>query len=28
VAMHYVRNDNRFTTPALPYDASALVRIT
>jgi ectoine hydroxylase-related dioxygenase (phytanoyl-CoA dioxygenase family) len=28
VAMHYVRNDNRFTTPALAYDPSVIVRIT
>jgi ectoine hydroxylase-related dioxygenase (phytanoyl-CoA dioxygenase family) len=28
VAMHYVRNDNRFATPALPYDSALLVRIT
>jgi ectoine hydroxylase-related dioxygenase (phytanoyl-CoA dioxygenase family) len=28
VAIHYVRNDNRFTTPALPYDPAVLVRVT
>jgi len=28
VAMHYVRNDNAFTSPALPYDMNVIVRIT
>jgi ectoine hydroxylase-related dioxygenase (phytanoyl-CoA dioxygenase family) len=28
VAMHFVRNDNRFTTPALPYDSGVVVRLT
>jgi phytanoyl-CoA hydroxylase len=28
VAMHYVRNDNRFATPALPYDDNVIVRVT
>jgi ectoine hydroxylase-related dioxygenase (phytanoyl-CoA dioxygenase family) len=27
-ALHYVRNDNAFVTPALPYDASVFMRIT
>jgi ectoine hydroxylase-related dioxygenase (phytanoyl-CoA dioxygenase family) len=27
-ALHYVRNDNAFDTPALPYDASMFLRIT
>ena len=27
-ALHYVRNDNAFVTPALPYDASMFLRIT
>ena len=27
-ALHYVRNDNAFVTPALPYDASMFMRIT
>ena len=27
-ALHYVRNDNAFLTPALPYDASMFLRIT
>lgn len=27
-ALHYVRNDNAFVAPALPYDASMFMRIT
>ncbi len=27
-ALHYVRNDNRFVTPALAYDEAAMMRIT
>ena len=27
-ALHYVRNDNAFDTPALPYDATMFLRIT
>jgi hypothetical protein len=27
-ALHYVRNDNAFVSPALPYDASVFMRIT
>ena len=27
-ALHYVRNDIRFVTPALPHDESVVVRIT
>jgi ectoine hydroxylase-related dioxygenase (phytanoyl-CoA dioxygenase family) len=27
-ALHYVRNDNAFVTPALPYDATMFLRIT
>jgi phytanoyl-CoA hydroxylase len=27
-ALHYVRNDNAFDTPALPYDAAMFLRIT
>jgi ectoine hydroxylase-related dioxygenase (phytanoyl-CoA dioxygenase family) len=27
-ALHYVRNDNAFVAPALPYDASLFLRVT
>jgi len=27
-ALHYVRNDNAFDTPALPYDAAMFLRVT
>ena len=27
-ALHYVRNDNAFVSPALPYDAAVFMRIT
>jgi len=27
-ALHYVRNDNAFVSPALPYDATMFLRVS
>jgi ectoine hydroxylase-related dioxygenase (phytanoyl-CoA dioxygenase family) len=27
-ALHYVRNDNAFVNPALPYDATVFLRVS